>query len=251
LPLFIALLVLLGHASASLAGDEVVVEDPGRVAEGYPVAVTAEVGSGTAARVHSGTITAGTEVRARPAAGGAARTGVVSLDYTGSHASHCCWLQFIWREVLVTTAGGTAARAGRVSSTGGSYDLTTDPAKPNYNTDSASRTDPCYQSAGMSNDSHGGLTIFDIPGASQPAAAAAREAGATRVESIAHFDAFFVCGGVVLVHVAWTATYTWTRTTGWQGPDCSVSPPDTSGDRPNERQRQRLNAQYPGQTIVQ
>jgi len=249
-PLSVLVLLVLGHASISLAGDEVVVEDPGRVAEGYPVAVTAEVRSGSIVRVHSGTITVRTEQRARPAGGGSAKAGVVCLDFTGTHAGHCCWLQFIWREVYVTTATGRAARAGKVTSTGGTYDLTTDPTKPNYNVDSGSVSNPCYDSAGMSNDSNG-LAIFDIPGASQPAAAAAREAGVTMVESIAHFDSFFICDGVVLAHVSWTATYTWTPGGGWQGPDCTVAPPDTSGDRPNDEQRQRLNDRYPGQTVVQ
>lgn len=222
-------LALVAQASVCRSEDEIIVEDQGRRAEGFPIVVTAEVRSGTEVRVHSGTITVMVDQRIRHE--GATITSAISLGYTGTHGLHCCWLQFLWREVLVTRASGTSAHAGRVITTSGVYSLTTDPNEPTYQVDSASTTSPCYDREGASNDSTG-LTIFDAPGPSLPAELVTRRPGVTRVVSVAHFDSYFVCGGVVLVRVSWTATYTWTRTTGWQGPVYDVAPPDTSGARP-------------------
>lgn len=233
------------------ANDEVLVEDPGVVADGYPVALVAEIASSTPTHVHSGTVTVSTRQRLRLNVPGTPQIpGVfIGLDYRGNGGGHCDWLQFVWREIHITTPSGRRALSGRVGTTGGEYDLTTDPNSPNYNPDSGRSSDPTYESSGASNDSTG-LAIFDLPGISKPAVDAARQPGVSRVDSIAHFDSYLICSGVVLVHVAWTVTYTWSAAGGWQGPEFKASRPDRSGARPNQRQMAALNRQYPGQGIL-
>jgi len=116
---------LLSALSSARAKDETAVPDRGQVAEGYPVEVAATITSGTTVIVHAGTVTVSTSVTVGPPAGyvGPITSGVVCLEYTSAHR-HCCWLQFIWRAVYVTTAAGRVAKAGRVSTNNGPYDLT-------------------------------------------------------------------------------------------------------------------------------
>jgi hypothetical protein len=72
-----------------------------------------------------------------------------SLRYKGKQSSKTQWLQFIWREIQVDDpVKGTFCVDEEISTTGGSYRLTTDSKKPNYNTDSADKDNPFYETAG-------------------------------------------------------------------------------------------------------
>ena len=116
-----------------------------------------------------------------------------SLSYKGKQASSTRWLQFIWREIEVDDpTKGTFRLDEPVSTTGGSYRLTTDPAKPSYNTDTASTTDPFYDAGAVNNRTSEATTIFDQPAPARAKVDAQFDAGATKVVSRAHFTSYLV-----------------------------------------------------------
>ena len=55
-----------------------------------------------------------------------------------------------------------------ITTTGGTYGLTTDPGDPHYNTDTASPSDPFYEAAGMSGRTADSSTMYDMPNPPTP-----------------------------------------------------------------------------------
>jgi hypothetical protein len=185
----------------------------------------------------------------------------ISLGYTGTGSDDCCWLQFIWSEIIITKVDAdeneTSDRMeSRIRTTGGSYDLTTDPDNPNYNVDSASEDNPCYDARGARNRNDDSITIYDRPASSNPLAREERrDATVTKIESKDHFDSYLVCDGQVCYKISWTVTYTLSRRDDrtWgeeEGQVYTIDEPDTSGERPNEAQMDKLNELYPGQDLL-
>ena len=99
-------------------------------------------------------------------------------------------LQFIYREVI--GADGKAI-AETVTTTGGRYDTTTDPANPNWNTDSAGKPVAYYEAAGAARKDADSLTTFDQPSVKP-------RPGQTRRTT---FKAYTVCDGQVTREVTW------------------------------------------------
>jgi hypothetical protein len=177
----------------------------------------------------------------------------VSLSYTGTNCPDCCWVQFVWREILVQKKGGQPEpKKATIRTTGGSYDLTTDPKKPNYHPDSGSRRDPCYGAAFSSKTDKDSTTMFDRPGSAISSITRDETADdkTDNIESKVHFDAYLVCKGAVCAKVSWTVTYKWTKADGEKGPTVDMGDVDKSGDKPNADQMKALNDNYPGQTTV-
>ncbi len=182
----------------------------------------------------------------------------VSLGYNGTQSANCRWLQFIYRQILVTrrTDGGgetTRPKSGRVRTTGGSYQLTTNPTQPNYNVDSGSSTNPYYEARFSSIRTGNSTTIYDRPGSgiNSFAAAEKRDPKVTKIESIITFDTFLVCNNKICAKVSWTITYTWTPGAGGgteTGPTPNISDPVKPGSL-NQRQTDRFKALYPNSTV--
>lgn len=131
--------------------------------------------------------------------------------YKGKQASSTRWLQFIWREILVEhPVKGSFALDEDVTTTGGTYKLTTDPKKPNYNTDSADKTTPFYESGGLTNRTSGGTTMIDEPSQMAVKVHPQFDDGATKVTSRAHFVTYLVRDMDVMqrfdITVEWVAT---------------------------------------------
>jgi len=99
-------------------------------------------------------------------------------------------VQFIYREIIGAD-GKPVEREMRT--TGGRYKTTTDPKTPVWNTDSAGKPDPNYDSSGASRSDPGTLTIYDQP-------FLAPEAGETWR---ATFKAFTICDGKVTKVISW------------------------------------------------
>ncbi len=141
------------------------------------------------AKVHGGDVTARTgDKRA-----GQPGDDMFAFGYEGGLANESRWLQFIWREIIVTKADGSVIRLGdSITTTGGTYNLTTDPAAPSYNTDSASPSSPFYEARGLNTRTSDSTTMYDMPGS--PVAFVNRELadGATKVVATAHFNTFLI-----------------------------------------------------------
>ncbi len=122
------------------------------------------------------------------------RTSVFSASYSGTDSGKSRFLQFIWREMIVEhPVKGTFAVSGPLASTAKTgYAWTTDPKKPNYNTDTTSSTNPFYEAGGAHNRTAGATTIFDRPASRIGDAKTQFDAGATKVTSRAHFTTYLV-----------------------------------------------------------
>jgi len=163
-----------------------------------PPAVPAADAAVTAAGAeqHAGTVPGG-QVSVRTGtkftAGPTAYNEGFSLGYQGGLAPDSRWLQFIWREIVVThPAKGVYRVNAPITTSGGTYPLTTDPGNPSYNTDSASATSPFYEAAFTDIRTADATTIYDQPGAAQALVNAELAGGATTVVSRAHFNTFLV-----------------------------------------------------------
>ncbi len=104
-------------------------------------------------------------------------------------------LQFIYREII--KADGTYA-SGPITTTGGTYNMTTDPAHPNWNTDSASKPNPYYEGAGAHRTDDDALTTFDQPKVAPGPGETWR----------ATFKAYAVCNGKVVREITWVRQQT-------------------------------------------
>jgi hypothetical protein len=167
-----------------------------------------------------------------------------SVEYKGTSSAESRWLQFIWREIIVTDAAKKTSRVNQaITTTGGSYNLTTDPKSPNYNTDSGSSTSPFYESSFNANRTADATTMFDQPSSQDAIVQNEFTKGATKAISRAHFHTFLIRDMSVLhrfdVDVEWnyTSTAVPPRTT-------SVSSSVAASALP-PRMKDRLIAQYP------
>jgi hypothetical protein len=150
--------------------------------------------------------------------GGDEATDTVSMGYSGKDAGKTLWLQFISREVVIPATdkakekwvpGTTGADEGR------KYELTTDPDKRVWNTDThADAGTPFYEEFGTSNRTADATTIFDTP---TPVADVVRkqlEGGAKRVISRAHLVTYLVRDMQVLHRVAIDLEWSFTKPQG-------------------------------------
>jgi len=99
-------------------------------------------------------------------------------------------LQFIYREIIGKDGKPVAKE---MTTTGGKYQTTTDPKKPNWNTDSAAKPTPYYEAKGASRSDPGSLTIYDQPRLTPGEGETWR----------ATFKAFLICDGKVVRVVTW------------------------------------------------
>ncbi|NUO08936.1 MAG: hypothetical protein HUU08_09715 [Candidatus Brocadia sp.] len=182
----------------------------------------------------------------------------VSIGYNGTKSNDCCWLQFVWDEILVYRSPegvgppAPVRKEGTIRTTGGSYELTTDPKSPNYNVDSASDTNPCYDSRGSRIKTDDSITMYDRPDSIiKLAEKEQKDPKVTRIESKAHFEAYLVCNKKICCKVSWVQTYTWTPKNGGKetGPEYQIEDPNTSADL-NQGQKDRLKKEYPDQTVL-
>jgi hypothetical protein len=102
-------------------------------------------------------------------------------------------LQFINREIIESNG---KARAQTMRTTGGTYQTTTDPSKPNWNTDSAAKPVPYYEAGGLNCSCPDRLIVWD-----QPSLLPVN--GETWN---ANFKAFIYCNGKVIREVQWSRT---------------------------------------------
>jgi hypothetical protein len=173
----------------------------------------------------------------------------IAITYTGADSNCCCWIQFLWSELIIYKGDQSAWKAGTEHSTTGDYPLTTDPAHPQWHVDSTSATDPCDDENGGISRTDGSITLYDRPGPNFSALDGERsDPAVTRIVSIDHFDDFLVCDGQVVSEFSWSSTYVWTPAQGTTGPYYldSALPPRAM----NQAQQDQLNKQYPGQTAV-
>jgi hypothetical protein len=99
-------------------------------------------------------------------------------------------LQFIYREII--KADGS--HVGRpITTTGGTYNTTTDPANPNWNTDSSAKPSPYYEGGFVYRTDDDGLTTFDQPGLSPGPGETWR----------ATFKSYAICDGKVVREITW------------------------------------------------
>lgn len=117
----------------------------------------------------------------------------IQIKVTCANGPHV--LQFINREIIDRN-GNHVSRQMRT--TGGTYNTTTDPANPVWNTDSAGHPNPYYESAGASCNCPGALFTWDEPGL-------LLQNGETWK---ANFRAFIICNGNVVREVRWSRTQT-------------------------------------------
>ena len=99
-------------------------------------------------------------------------------------------LQFIYREIIGAD-GKPVARA--ITTTGGTYNTTTDPANPNWNTDSAGKPSAYYEAGGVHRQDSDSLTTFDQPSLTPGPGQTWRTT----------FKAFAVCDGKVIREINW------------------------------------------------
>jgi hypothetical protein len=167
----------------------------------------------------------GTEVHKGAVPGGevSVRTGVqldaagdkegYSIGYKGGLSSDSAWLQFIWREVEVEhpTKGGYRVNPPHpITTSGGSYRLTTDPSAPNYNTDSNKPDDPFYEAGFMADRTADSTTMFDEPSPMNPIVQGELAGGATKVTSRAHFNTYLIRDNRAIYHVGLDVEWVYT-----------------------------------------
>lgn len=99
-------------------------------------------------------------------------------------------VQFIYREIIGAN-GKPVSRT--MKTTGGQYQTTTDVTKPNWNTDSAAKPAPHYESGGAASSDADGLTIYDQPSLMPSKGETWR----------ATFKTFLICDGNVIREVTW------------------------------------------------
>jgi hypothetical protein len=170
---------------------------------------------GYTAKVGSGTVEARTGVKYEDAGGGKKYDEGFSFAYEGADANKMRWLQFIWREIIVEhPKKGTFALGDKIRTSGGEYALTTDPAKPSFNTD-AGTTTPFYDDAGHSNRTADALSMFDMPSSALAFVQAQFKGSekATKVTSRAHFTTYLVKEMEVLQRIATDVEWTFTSDT--------------------------------------
>ncbi|MEM9436929.1 MAG: hypothetical protein AAGA15_07800 [Pseudomonadota bacterium] len=104
-------------------------------------------------------------------------------------------LQFINREII-DSSGNHVSRT--MNTTGGTYQTTTDPSNPVWNTDSAGHPSPYYETGFLGCSCPGELFVWDEPGLLP-------QSGETWK---ANFRAFIICNGNVVNEVRWSRVQT-------------------------------------------
>src|SRR5215471_2553553 len=172
----------------------------------------------------------------------------ISLGYSGKKSGKCHWIQFVWREILVTKRGEPAkAKSGTVDTTGGSLELTTDSASPNYIVDSDSKSDPSFESGVSMIRDRKSITLFDSPASAILLTKDEQADPKTeKIEAKTHLETFLACKGKICAKVAWTSTYAWTKEEGEKGPLFTIDAPDRSGTL-NQAEKDKLKEKYPHQ----
>jgi hypothetical protein len=164
--------------------------DPGKAKNTKQATIKDEGNLDASAKVPGGNAYAYTDVKLK---GEDASHSNFAFVYKGKHASHTRWLQFIWREIVVDhPQKGTFAVDQTVTTSGGTYKLTTDPGKPVYNTDSSDPNSPFYEAGFMVNRTGDKTTIIDEPSLLDDITDAQIDDGATRIAARAHFTAYLV-----------------------------------------------------------
>jgi Domain of unknown function (DUF4157) len=183
-------------------------------------------------------------------AGFAESDNMFSLDYTGGLANETRWLQFIWREILPTDAAGkTTPLVDPITTTGGTYNLTDDPAHPNYNTDTGSATSPFYEAEFFSGRTADSTTIYDQPGSVDKKVQDQFAAGATKVVSRAHFNTFLIRDFRPMEQVA--ITVEWTYTSAALPPRVQTVDDKGACTALPEGMKKRLVAQFPAYSYIE
>jgi hypothetical protein len=201
---------------------------------------------GYTAKVGSGTVEARTGVHYEdPGGKGKKYDEGFSMGYKGPDAAKMRWLQFIWREVVVEhPKKGTFKLADKIRTSGGEYALTTDPSKPNYNTDAGKDT-PFYDDAGHSNRTADAVTMFDMPGSLQGTVKAQFGGAepATKVTSRAHFTTYLVKEMEVLQKIE--TDVEWVYTTDKEPPRVVKIASGAAASALDPKQREKLVEQHP------
>ena len=243
-------------AAAKLGGDKksqltyrlarFVLNDPGAAAKhADQVSVSKEGKLRASAKVSGGKIKVRTGGKTKNLGSGVESNERFWLEYSGKHAPRTRWLQFIWREIIADDpVKGKYRVAGTMSTTGGSYALTTDPKLPSYNTDVVPGTaNPFYESSGINNRTDTSTVIFDKPYDAADKVGGAFDAGATKVVSRAHFITYLVRDWHVL-HKA-NVDIEWRFGAKADTPARRQSASVSGASKIEKRQRDRLIAQYP------
>jgi hypothetical protein len=210
--------------------------------------------------VGAGTVTIRTDVQAK--VGSRTFQNMFALTYKGADSADAHWLQFIHREVIgIDEHGAATPQTGTVGSSGTkggrSYDLTPGgtataygtPAQGNYNTDTASASDPFYESSGAGNRAADATTIYDNPNASPPFVQRAFSNGAKRVVSRAHFDTFLVQVDKVSYHSSLTMTYDLASAADAAAPTTVLNSGASATALPSTIQA-RFHAQFPAFNFI-
>ncbi|NJM91258.1 MAG: hypothetical protein HC863_03155 [Myxococcales bacterium] len=200
--------------------------------------------------VGSGTVTVRTDIKGT--FGGSA-DHLFAFSYKGADAADNHWLQFIHREIIGIHADNTAhAQVGSITTSGGTYKLTTGgtatsngvPGKDNYNTDTASSTDPFYEAGFISNRTADSTTMYDQPSAADSRVQAAFAAGAKRVISRAHFDTYLITVDHVVYHVQLTMEYDFPNSTATPTPVSTMGAAGAATSLPTTI-AEKFHAQFP------
>lgn len=177
------------------------------------------------------------------------------IEYSGPDSGTTQWLQFIWREVDVEEDWWPDSTLDdEISTTGGTYSLTTDRSKPNYNTDSApGSATPFYESGGANLRGPTTTTMLDEPSAMEHLVKREFNKGADKVTSRAHFSTYLVRGMQVLYRVDLTVQWVFDRDTHYNEDTKALTTPKRTQTVDNgravsgldPRMRKRLVAQWP------
>lgn len=194
-----------------------------RVEQQGAVIHSSTLGTGTV-EIRSGEVLILEEMRnGKPTGKTKSLSGFLALEYKGNQAPVTKWLQFAWFELTANIPGVTnrAVFPGSLPSIGGSpRQFTTNINTPQWFVDSASPTDPFYDSAGgLAIGSTQSITIFDRPGMliekTVPTvfeqAKAKSGVKADSVAFAAHFDTYLIQNNVLVYRVPWVAKIVFTR----------------------------------------
>ena len=122
------------------------------------------------AKVAGGEVTVGTGGKTKNTSTGLESTERFSIGYKGTEAEKTRWLQFIWREIEVVdpVKKGNFRVDESITTTGGTYGLTTDTSKPKlqHRLQHADRRRSTRRGSPTTGPADS-TTIFDLPGAAQ------------------------------------------------------------------------------------
>jgi hypothetical protein len=140
--------------------------------------------------------------------------GVV-FQFQGKTAGHARWLQFIWRQIVVTDAHGheTFLDKANTNSAGISYRLTPKGSPPIIAVDRGTKSEPWYERGSPSHRDPRSLTVADVPAPNDDMFKEFLTGSdpARKVVSTAHLVTYLVRDDRVLFRVATDVTYTWQR----------------------------------------